>query len=274
MLENRTVAVIGVGAMGTALVRGWLAAGVLRPDQIVVCDLAAQRVAALRESTGVRTAPTAVDAVRAADVVLLAVKPPDVGAVLREAYAARLGGKRTSPPPLLLSIAAGVPLASLEVGLPGVPVIRVMPNTPCQVHAGASAFARGHHAGEEHAAIALALLGAVGLAFEVKESLLNAVTGLSGSGPAYVYVIIEALADGGVRCGLPRDTALALAAQTVLGAAKMVLDTGDHPGVLKDRVASPGGTTIAGLAALERGGLRAALIEAVTAATQRADELN
>ncbi|MBI2298395.1 MAG: pyrroline-5-carboxylate reductase [Armatimonadetes bacterium] len=271
---DRTVAVLGVGAMGSALVRGWVAAGVAEPQRIVVYDLAPERVAVLCNELGVRAAAGSAAAVLEADVVLLAVKPPDVGAALREAFGPRLAKSRDGGPPLLLSIAAGVPLAALESGLGQTPVIRVMPNTPAQVHAGASAFARGHHAKDEHAAVARTLLGAVGTVHEVKESLLNAVTGLSGSGPAYLYVAIEALADGGVRCGLPRDVAQALAAQTVLGAAKMVLDTGEHPARLKDLVASPGGTTIAGLASLESSGFRAALIEAVTAATRRADELS
>lgn len=267
-LTAQRVAVIGGGAMGSALIQGWLEAGVLEPAQLTVCDISEERLQVAREKLGVRACRDTAAVVAAATVVLLAVKPGDVTGVLQSAFAQVEGD-----PPLLLSIAAGVPLAVLESGLAGVPVIRVMPNTPAQVQAAASAFARGHHAADSHAAIAKALLGAVGLVHEVKESLLNAVTGLSGSGPAYIYVLIEALADGGVRCGLPRQVAQELAAQTVLGSAKMVLESGDHPGVLKDRVASPGGTTIAGLASLETNGFRAALIEAVTAATRRADEL-
>jgi pyrroline-5-carboxylate reductase len=259
------VAVLGVGAMGSALVRGWLTAGVLAPDEITVCDLDQAKAQALAAELGVRPAMEPALAAERCDAVLLAVKPADVPAALA---AMAPGGPR-----LLISIAAGVPIAKLEAGVPGWPVVRVMPNTPALVGAGASAFALGHGAGAEHAALTERLLSAVGRAWRVKESLLDAVTGLSGSGPAYIYVLIEALADGGVRCGLPRDIAQALAAQTVLGSAKMVLESGEHPGQLKDRVTSPGGTTIAGLAVLEAGGFRSVVIEAVTAAARRSAEL-
>jgi pyrroline-5-carboxylate reductase len=175
---------------------------------------------------------------------------------------------------VLISIAAGVPLARLEQGLPEkARVIRVMPNTPALIAAGASAYAPGKHATPEDADLAGRLLSAVGLALPVKESLLDAVTGLSGSGPAYVYQFIEALSDGGVATGLPREVATRLAAQTVLGAARMVLETGLHPGVLKDQVTSPGGTTIEGLHELEKGGMRGAVMNAVRAATERSRKL-
>ncbi len=254
--------------MGSALVRGWIGAGLLQPERIVGYDVATAHLTATAERLGIRTAASPAAAVAEADLVLLSVKPADVQQALGNAFA---GVERR---PLLLSIAAGVPLARLEAAGPqGLPVIRVMPNTPALVLAGATAYARGTLATAEHAALAAALFGAVGVAYEVKEGLLNAVTGLSGSGPAYGYLAIEALADGGVRCGLPRDVAVALAAQTLLGAARMVLETGEHPGALKDRVTSPAGTTIAGLAALESRAFRAALIEAVTAATKRSEEL-
>jgi pyrroline-5-carboxylate reductase len=174
----------------------------------------------------------------------------------------------------VVSIAAGITLRQLAEGLGShCRLVRVMPNTPCLVGASASAYCPGDKATAEDVAVVDCLLNAVGRAFRVPEHLLDAVTGLSGSGPAFVYLMIEALSDGGVRVGLPRDVATALAAQTVLGSAKMVLETNLHPGTLKDMVASPGGTTIAGLHALERGGVRGALMDAVEAATKRSQEL-
>jgi pyrroline-5-carboxylate reductase len=179
-----------------------------------------------------------------------------------------------TPQKLIVSIAAGITLTSLSDGLSSTTrLIRVMPNTPCLVGSGASAFTRGGAASEQDGELVNSLLSTVGLAFEVPEKLLDAVTGLSGSGPAYVYQIIEALSDGGVRVGLPRDVATKLAAQTVMGAAQMVLSTGQHPAALKDAVTSPGGTTIAGLHSLEQGGLRGILMDAVQAATERSREL-
>ncbi|MBC8125803.1 MAG: pyrroline-5-carboxylate reductase, partial [Gloeobacteraceae cyanobacterium ES-bin-144] len=180
----------------------------------------------------------------------------------------------TGKPVLVISIAAGITVAALETAAASqIRVIRAMPNTPALVGKGAAGYCIGTRATAEDAETARVILGSVGLAVAVPERLMDAVTGLSGSGPAYIYLVIEAMADGGVRQGLPREDALRLAAQTVLGAAAMVLETGKHPAVLKDMVTSPGGTTIAGLAELERRGLRAALIEAVVAASQRATEL-
>jgi pyrroline-5-carboxylate reductase len=207
------------------------------------------------------------------DVVLLAVKPQDMEPLLG-AMAQSRKQKAESRDPLFLSIAAGVTLKQLELWLGGTArVIRSMPNTPALILQGASAFARGKHATDEDAVLAAKVLGAVGSAQEVPEKLLDAVTGLSGSGPAYVYTVIEALADGGVLMGLPRATALQLAAQTVAGAAGMVLNTGKHPAALRDEVTSPGGTTIAGLEQLEKHGLRHALVQAVRKATERSKEL-
>ena len=208
------------------------------------------------------------EVVRRADVLFLAVKPQQMVRV-----AAELKGK-LGPDLLVISIAAGIRLSVLAQGFgEQVRLVRVMPNTPCLVGKGACGYCLGGTATPADGQLVQQLLSAVGLAFEVEEKLLDAVTGLSGSGPAFVYVIIEALSDGGVRMGLPRAVASALAAQTVLGAAQMVLSTGDHPGVLKDRVASPGGTTIAGLQALEEAGLRGGLMAAVEAATRRSLEL-
>jgi pyrroline-5-carboxylate reductase len=220
------------------------------------------------EATGVPVGPFNRDVAEAASVLVLAVKPQVIADVLSELR------EVVTPDHLVISIAAGVSLAQLAEGLGNqVRLVRVMPNTPSLVGATAAAFAAGPTATGDDVGLVSRLFNAVGKAYGVPEPLLDAVTGLSGSGPAFVYVMIEALADGGVRVGLPREMALVLAAQTVLGSAKMVLETGQHPGVLKDAVASPGGTTIAGLHALERGGVRAALMDAVEAATRRAEEL-
>ena len=199
--------------------------------------------------------------------MVLAVKPQSITQLLEEI---RPG---LTPEHLLISIAAGVTLRQLEAKLGPVRLVRVMPNTPCLVGAGASGYTPGGSATQDDVALVDRLLNAIGRAYRVPEGLLDAVTGLSGSGPAFVAVIIEALSDGGVRVGLPRDVATALAAQTLLGTARMVLEAGLHPAVLKDMVSSPGGTTIAGLHALEHGGMRAALMDAVEAATRRATEL-
>jgi pyrroline-5-carboxylate reductase len=254
--------------MATALAAGWTRAGLLN----VAASLASDPFPAARDrferTTGVKAAASNLVVTSACDVLVLAVKPQTVPAVLAEI---RSG---IGPRHLVISIAAGITLQALADGL-GLEtrLVRVMPNTPCLVGASATGYAAGTAATEADVALVGRLFGAVGTAFALPEKLLDAVTGLSGSGPAFVYVMIEALADGGVRMGLPRDVALALAAQTVLGSAKMVLETGTHPAALKDAVASPGGTTIAGLHALERGGARAALIDAVQAATLRAQEL-
>jgi pyrroline-5-carboxylate reductase len=206
--------------------------------------------------------------VETSDLIVLAVKPQNMAALLDEVAPA------VQPRHLIVSIAAGVTLGQLALTLGhDRRLIRVMPNTPCLIGASASGYAPGEMATPEDVALVERLLNVVGIAFRLPERLIDAVTGLSGSGPAFVYTVIEALSDGGVRVGLPRDVATALAAQTVLGSARMVLETGLHPGVLKDQVTSPGGTTIAGIHALERGGLRAALIDAVEAATKRSVEL-
>lgn len=259
--------VIGCGKMGTALVGGAIRAGAVTPGDIVGFDpWEAARDAFARETGAAVVADLA--GLGGCDTFLLCTKPQQAGAALASLKAA---GCKNS---LMISIAAGLTLAWLEDHAPGgFRIVRSMPNTPALIGQGAAGFSLGAAATPADAGVARSLLGAVGLAVEVPEKLLDAVTGLSGSGPAYVYLAIEALADGGVRAGLPRADALKLAAQTVRGAAAMVLETGTHPGELKDQVTSPGGTTIAGLAALERHAFRSALIEAVTAATARAAEL-
>lgn len=261
------VGFLGAGQMATALARGFVQSGFLPAERIVASDPLAETRNRFTSETGARCLASNEEVARTADVLFLAVKPQQMPAVLGE-----LSGVATQRH-LLVSIAAGVPLKSMARLGDDFRLVRVMPNTPCLLGAGASAYALGGAATEEDGALVERMLSTVGLAVKVPEKLLDAVTGLSGSGPAYAYLMIEALSDGGVRMGLPRDVATKLAAQTLLGAARMVLETGKHPGALKDAVTSPGGTTIAGLHALERGGLRGCLMDAVEAATSRATEL-
>ncbi|KAK9810248.1 hypothetical protein WJX72_007313 [[Myrmecia] bisecta] len=217
---------------------------------------------------GVKAVDGNLEVVQNSEVVFIAVKPQYVSVVLNEVRGS-LKEKH-----IVVSIAAGIPLATLkEAAGDDKHLIRVMPNTPCLVGETAAAMCLGGRATEEDGNVVEKLFSAVGSIFKVDEKLLSAVTGLSGSGPAYIFLMIEALADGGVRAGLPRDISQQLAAQTVLGSAKMVLETGKHPGVLKDMVTSPAGTTIAGVHELEKAGVRAAFINAVVAASNRADEL-
>ncbi len=265
---------IGCGKMGGALLAGVIKAKLVKPADISVCDaIAAASAAMKKQHPTLKVCEDAVDVASRSEVVILAVKPKDMKKLL-DGIAAGRGPKSKFPSRLFLSIAAGLTISQLEGWLGGKHrVIRSMPNTPALILQGTSAFARGSTATDADAATAQSILGAVGIASEVSETLLDAVTGLSGSGPAYVYSIIEALADGGVLMGLPRVTALQFAAQTVVGAAQMVIHTGEHPAALRDNVASPGGTTIAGLEQLEKHGLRNALLQAVRAATERSKEL-
>lgn len=266
--DGMRVGFVGAGKMATALARGFVSAGLVASESVCACDVVPAACAAFSEAVAARIVPTASAVLAECDVVFLAVKPQQMDDVLGTIR------PHVSSRHLVVSIAAGVPLERLAAGLgTGVRLVRVMPNTPCLLGCGASGFARGGGATAEDGATVQRFLSTVGYACELPERLLDAVTGLSGSGPAYGYLVIEALADGGVRVGLPRDVALRLAAQTVLGAARMVLETGEHPAALKDAVTSPGGTTIAGLHALERGGLRGVLMSAVEAATQRSAEL-
>lgn len=254
--------------MATALARGFVAAGLATPDRLFASDPSAAAREGFGRESGGTVFPDNAAVVAAADVLFLAVKPGAVSAVLA-AEAGRFGDRH-----LIISIAAGVPIARLEAAAgPGRRVVRVMPNTPALVGASASAYALGTAATPADDALVLRLLSAVGLALAVPEKLLDAVTGLSGSGPAYGFLMIEALADGGVAAGLPREVAQRLAAQTLLGAARMVLETGQHPGALKDAVCSPGGTTIEAVHELEKAGVRGALITAVRAAAARATAL-
>ena len=251
---------IGAGKMASALASGLIAAKFVAPGRVFASDLIAASLAKGLASNQ--------EVAAKCDVLIVAVKPHQVQPVLDE-IASSLTAKH-----LVISIAAGVRLRVYEGELgDDARIIRVMPNTPSLVNCGAAAFARGGSATLEDGQLVQSMLATVGIAHEVPEHLLDAVTGLSGSGPAFVYQFIEALSDGGVRVGLPRDVATRLAAQTVMGAAKMVLETGMHPGALKDMVTSPGGTTIAGIHALENGGLRGTVMNAIKAATDRASEL-
>lgn len=267
-MSQPTLGFLGAGKMATALARGFLKAGLVSPGSLIASDPVAAARDAFATATGGRAAASNDEVAAAADLLFLAVKPDQVVSLLSE-LRPRLSPARH----LLVSIAAGVPLSRLESAAPGIRCIRVMPNTPALVGASASAFACGAGVTPPDADRVQQLLGSVGVALVVKESLLDAVTGLSGSGPAYAFLMIEALADGGVAAGLPREVAQKLAAQTLLGAAAMVLETGQHPGALKDAVCSPGGTTIEGMHVLEQGGVRAALISAVRAAAGKAREL-
>ena len=267
MLDQQ-IAFVGTGQMARALARGLVQGQVVRATQIAGYDPNPQACELfVGDIPGARIRASNPEVVRDSDVVVLAVKPQLLAAVARE-----LNGVLADSH-LVVSIAAGVKLAQLTASLGTKRVVRVMPNTPCLVGKGASAFAAGDLATSDDKEVVSKMLEAVGFACQLDERYLDAVTGLSGSGPAYIYLLIEALSDGGVRAGLPRDVATQLAAHTVRGAAEMVIGTGLHPGVLKDRVTSPGGTTIAGIQVLEQHAVRAAFIAAVEAASQRSCQL-
>ena len=262
------IAIIGCGNMGEALAAGLLAEGSATASDIWATDVAPERLEALRSRYGIRTGTDNREAASWAEVVVLAVKPQTMSEVLDELK------DRMTEATLIISVATGISSARITAALGGRrKVVRVMPNTPVLVRAGATAMAISPLVSPEDRNLAIRLFQAVGKVVIVEEHLMDAVTGLSGSGPAYVFQVIEALADGGVKMGLSRDVAMTLAAQTVLGAAKLQLETKEHPAQLKDKVTSPGGSTIAGLQALEKGGVRAAFMAAVEAATKRAEEL-
>ncbi len=264
-----SIGFLGAGRMATALGKGFVTAGLVNAERLIASDPIDDALTAFARETQGRVSHSNSEVVGKSDILILAVKPYQVVSMLEELKSVLNPDRQ-----LVISIAAGVPLAKMEAAMPpGMRVIRVMPNTPALVGASASAFALGTAATRADASSVLELLGAVGLAMEVKEGLLDAVTGVSGSGPAYAFLMIEAMADGGVAAGLPRDIAQRLAAQTLLGAAKMVLETGQHPGALKDAVCSPGGTTIEAMHELEKGGVRAALISAVRVAADKARRL-
>jgi pyrroline-5-carboxylate reductase len=273
MLRDKRIGIIGAGAMGGALCRGIVHAGAAPANRILVSDPHTAHVQKLQETLGVKVAESNSQVGKYTDIVILAVKPYMVAPVLDEIRES-LRRDEGKPLPLIISIAAGVHVAKLEAHLiEPLPVVRAMPNTPAQVGQGACAYCRGTHADDAHLAQAAEIFKSVGTAVEVPEAWMDAVTALSGSGPAYVYLMIEALVDGGVKVGLPREVAHQLAAQTVLGAAQMVIETGMHPAQLRDMVTTPAGSTIEALAALEHSGLRAALIDAVERATNRSRAL-
>jgi len=267
-VKGKRVGFVGGGNMGEALIRGLLGTNLVPADLLAATDARADRAAQLAKQYGISAHGDNARLVREADVVILAVKPQIMGAVLAEIAPA------VTARHLLISVAAGVATATIRAGLgKDARIIRVMPNTPALVLQGATALARGKGLQADDLGTAEEIFGAVGRVVVLDEELMDAVTGLSGSGPAYVAIVIESLADGGVKMGLDRATALTLATQTVLGAAQLLAETGMHPGALKDMVSSPGGTTIAGIAALEEGGIRTTFIRAVERATLRSREL-
>ena len=269
MLEGRKIGFVGAGNMAEALLSGLVQPhGSVPADSIWAADVAEARLQDLQERYGVQTSLSNPDAVKAADIVILAVKPQIMPMVLHDIAGYVDDGK------LIISIAAGVKISVIQEGLqPTTRIIRTMPNVAALVHAGAAAISRGEHATDFDVQIAQAIFQAVGEAVLVDEKLMDAVTGLSGSGPGYVFAMLNALIDGGVNVGLPRPIATTLAMHTVYGAAKMMIETGEHPMKLRDMVTSPGGTTITGIHALEQGGLNAAFMNAVEAATRRSKEL-
>jgi pyrroline-5-carboxylate reductase len=266
-VRDKRVGFVGGGNMGEALVRGLTKTGLMPVGHLLMADVRTERLEELKRLYGVIVISDNVTLVRRADVVILAVKPQILGGVLDEIAPA-------TPGKLLISVAAGVSTGEIRRHLPpGTRLIRVMPNTPALVLEGATAIARAAGLEEGDLDTARQIFEAVGRVVILDEEMMDAVTGLSGSGPAYIALVVEALADGGVRVGLDRKTAMTLAMQTVLGSARLLIDTGMHPGQLKDMVSSPGGTTIAGIHTLEAGGLRRTLIDAVERATQRSREL-
>lgn len=267
-MDDQKIGMLGAGNMAGALIRGLLASQRVEKERIRASDPRKERLADIEREYGIVTHADNLELVAWANLIVIAVKPQVIDRVLDQLAGA------FRPDTLVISIAAGVAIKSLEARLPSsVRVVRAMPNTAAIALAGATGIAPGSRATPADIETAQALFDATGRSVVLDESLIDAVTGLSGSGPAYVMLMIEALADGGVKVGLHRETALLLAAQTVFGSAKLLLDTGEHPGRLKDMVTSPGGTAIAGLHTLESGGLRRTLIDAVDSATRRAQEL-
>lgn len=269
MLMDKRICILGTGNMGQALVSGLVCSGSSKPQNIICTDVRAAKLETIQKQYGIRTTASNLEAVSQADIVIYAVKPQIMAAVLNET------AEKLDMSKLIISIAAGVPVEAIESCLnKELRLIRVMPNIAAAVKEAATAIAPGKHASQEDVQLAKEIFDSIGKSVLIPENyLMDAITGLSGSGPAYIFLIVEAMADAGVKVGLSRQEALFLSAQTVLGAAKMLIHTQEHPGQLRDRVTSPGGTAIAGLATLEEGGLRTTLIHAVEAATNRSREL-
>lgn len=262
-----TVAVLGAGVMGEALLSGLVRAG-RRVDELLVTERRAERAAQLTERYGVQVVSN-VEAVKRADTVVLVVKPQDMGALLEEIAPV------VRPDQLVVSLAAGITTGFVEARLPdGVAVVRVMPNTPALVDEGMAALSPGSHCDDAHLRVAEDLLRSTGQVIRVPEKQLDAVTAISGSGPAYVFYVVEAMIEAGVHMGLPRATASELVVQTLVGSAKLLRETGEHPTVLRERVTSPGGTTAAALRLLEDGKVRADFLAAIEAARDRSRALS
>jgi pyrroline-5-carboxylate reductase len=268
MLNNKKIGIIGTGNMGEAIVGGLVSSRSSEPKNIICSDVSPDRLEWVESQYGVRTSPDNNAVIEASNIVIYAVKPQKMAETLKQTAGSLDLSK------LVISVAAGVPLAAIELCLKkDLRLIRVMPNIAAFVREGASAVAGGKHASEEDLSLAKAIFDSVGKSVIVEEELMDAVTGLSGSGPAYIFLIVTALSDAGVKMGLSRKDALLLSSQTLLGAAKLLLETNEHPGRLRDRVTSPGGTAIAGIHTLEEGGLRTTLMNAVETATKRSMEL-
>lgn len=267
-LAGKRLAVLGAGKIGGILLQAFLREKLLSPKQVRATVRHGEKAKALGERLRISASTDNRGAAKDADIILLGVKPQSVKDVLEEIRPV------VSANQLVISVAASVPTSFVEERLPaGVPVVRAMPNTPCAIGAGMTGLAKGKHVTPAHLAMAQLLFEAVGRTVVVEEKLMDAVTGLSASGPAFIYILLESLAEGGVKMGLPRDVATLLAAQTMYGAARVVLETGDHPALLKDNVTTPAGCTIDGILELEDGKVRVTLIKAVVKATQRAKEL-
>ena len=263
-----TLAVVGAGKMGATLIHGVTSSKLVGPEQIIASGPRGEKLETLAAREGIKTTFDNSQAVQSAETILLCVKPQKVADVLSEI------GPGLRPSQTLISIAAGITIEQLERHLPpGLPAVRAMPNTPSLIRAGMTAICAGRFASDEHIERAERIFACMGRTVVVGEEYFDAITGLSGSGPAFIYIVIEAMAEGGVKMGLPRHTATELAAQTCFGAAKMVLETEDHPALLKDDVTTPAGCTMDGILKLEEGGLRVTLIKAVVEATQRAGGL-